>query len=206
MKLRLFLILTAILTMGAKCTDVDVTDPNVAATLTELNTAWREGYREMLNDIGTRRFNVKRPDAFNGMKKTLEELGFKEVLSEGDYYLNVTIPAANMFTEQEWRRVRQSDEPGARRIVAKHLGLKGNFFSLEPEGLLIEGKITLLEAGNGTDITITFRLREISPMPPESVLPRRDYPPPYSARVGFEKIWNHFEQLTLPVASLGKTN
>ena len=136
------------------------------------------------------------------MKKALQNLGFKIIASEGDYYLSVSIPAESMFTDREWQLVRENEEPQMRKVASSHLGIKGNFARLEPEGLLIDGKVTLLETEKGTDISLTFRLNEIEPQPPESVLPRREYPPPYAARVGFEKIWRRFEQLSLPIAGL----
>jgi hypothetical protein len=197
-----YLLMLAILTMGAKCTDVDVTDPKVAATMTELNTFWRQGYSQMLQEIGTKHYLLDRSPAFNGLKNTLEQLGFKVVMSEGDYYMSVEIPAWEMFTEQEWDRVRDADESNMRKIASKHLGLKGKFASLEPDGLMIDGKVTLIEKDSGVDISLTFRLRAIEEMPAESILPRREYPPPYAARVGYEKIWKRFEQLTMPMANL----
>jgi len=186
------IILLALLTMGNQCAEVDVTDPNVAAAMQELNSAWSQGYKAMLNDIGTKHFNVSRAVAYTGMQKALKNLGFEIVTSEEDYYLNVTIPAAAMFTAQEWQIVRTQEEPGMRSIVSRHLGFKGNLARLEPESLLIEGKITLRTGGNGTDISLTFQLQPVAEQPPESILPRREYPPPYAARVGFEKIWKAY--------------
>lgn len=204
MNKQILLIMISILTMGSQCTDVDVADHNVADTMVELNKAWHKGYRDMLADIGTRHYPVKRSAAFTGMKNTMERLGFTVETSEGDYYLSVTIPAGKMFTDQEWQIIRRNEEPQMREIATRHLGIKGSFARLEPEGLLIDGKITLLESDDGTDISLTFRLKTIKPQPPESVLPRREYPPPYAARLGFEKIWHSFEELTLPVSVLTK--
>ena len=202
---RLLIMFLAIALLGAKCTEVDVTDPNVAATMTELNASWKEGYNEMLNDVGTRHYNIQRTMAFNGIKRVVEEMGFDIIISEGNYYLGITIPAGNMFTETEWERVRQADEPNMKSIAAKHLGFKGRFDRLEPEGLLINGVVTLIESNGGTNISLTFRLQSIKPQPIDSILPRREYPPPYASRIGFEKIWQRFESLALPIAKLAES-
>ncbi|OGT76356.1 MAG: hypothetical protein A3I78_00630 [Gammaproteobacteria bacterium RIFCSPLOWO2_02_FULL_56_15] len=202
MNYRLILLCCGILLAGAKCTEVDVTDPKVAAVMNELNTEWRKGYQAMLAEVGARHYPMDRSTAFNGMRKVLEELGFTIAMTEGEYYLGVHILAQEMFTEEEWQAIRARDEPGMKTIAVKHLGLKGNFAELEPEGLMIDGVITLLENSGGVDISITFRLRAIKEAPPESILPRREYPPPYAARTGYEKIWNRFERLVPPLARM----
>jgi len=206
MNKRIYFLLIAVLTMGNECTEVDVTDPKVADTMTELNRYWHEGYSKALDEIGTRHYQMDRNRAFDGMIKVMESLGFQITMSEGNYYISVSIPAERMFSNQEWSQVRANDEPQMRKIASRILGVKGNFARLEPEGLLIDGKITLLEIDGGTEISMTFRLNAIKPQPPESILPRREYPPPYAARVGYEKIWRRFEKLTVPIASLSQSN
>ena len=168
----------------------------------ELNAEWRKGYQDMLTEVGTRRFTMDRVAAFDGMQQVLKDLGFGIIMTEGEYYLAVSILAEEIFTDEEWQGIRQQDEPGMKAIVVKHLGLKGNFAELEPEGLMIDGVVTLLENNDAVAISITFRLREIKPAPPESILPRREYPPPYAARTGYLKIWNHFERLVTPLARM----
>ena len=202
MRWRLLLVFCVVLIAGAKCTEVDVTDPKIAMVMTELNTEWRTGYSAMLDEIGTRHFRMDRAAAFKGMQSVLQDLGFAILMTEGDYYLRVNIPAHTMFTKNEWEEIRTHDEPGMRAIATKHLGLKGNLARLEPEGLQIDGVVTMLARGDGVDISITFRLKEIKEPPPESVLPRREYPPPFAARQGYVKIWERFERLVLPMTGL----
>ena len=200
MNKKLILILSSLFLLGTKCSEVDVTDPKVAAALTEINASFRSGYQEMLTDMGTRHFNINRSQAFTGMLKTLKYMGFTIINTEGDYYIFVSGIAPTPLNNQDWKRVQDEDETTLKKIAYKHLGIKGNFAKLEPEGLNIEGYITIVEVVNGIDITITFRLREIKPQSPESILPRREYPPPTAARIGYEKIWHHFEKTTVPLA------
>jgi len=201
---RFLLVLISILLLGAKCVEVDVTDPKVAAAMTEINLSFKGGYQKLLSDMGTRHFNVNRPVAFSGMLKALENLGFTITNTEGDYYIYVTGPAPTPLDAQDWEKVKDTDESTLKKIAAKHIGIKGNFAKLEPDGLNIEGFVTILEASGGVDITITFRMKEIKPQPPESILPRREYPPPTAARIGYEKIWYQFENMALPLARMKK--
>lgn len=190
--------------MGNQCAEVDVTDPNTAAAIKDLNSSWRQGYRAMLEDIGTKHFDIQRSVAYAGMQQAMKNLGFEIIMSESDYYLSVAIPAASMFTAREWQMIRMQEEPGLRSIVSKHLGFKGNLAKLEPEGLIIDGKITLLNSNSGTDVSLTFQLQAVEEQPPESILPRRDYPPPYAARIGFEKIWTKFDEAVLSKTDPGQ--
>ncbi len=205
MNKRISLVLISILLLGAKCTEVDVTDPKVANALAEINLSFKYSYQKLLSDMGTRHFNVNRPVAFSGMLKTLENLGFTIKNTEGDYYIFVTGPAPTPLDAQDWEKVKDSDQSTLRKIASKHIGMiKGGLAKLEPDGLNIEGFVTILEAYGGVDITITFRMKEIKPQPPESILPRREYPPPTAARIGYEKIWYQFENMALPLAKMKK--
>ena len=204
MNKRILLVLISILLLGAKCTEVDVTDPKVADALTEINLSFKHSYQKLLSDMGTRHFNVNRPVAFSGMLKTLENLGFTIKNTEGDYYIYVTGAAPIPLDAQDWEKVKDTDQSTLRKIASKHIGIKGRLAKLEPDGLNIEGYVTILEAYGGVDITITFRMKEIKPQPPESILPRREYPPPTAARIGYEKIWYQFENMALPLAKMKK--
>jgi len=192
---RYLVVFSTVALMGKSC-DVDVTDPNVAAAITEVNAEFRRGYVNMLNDIGTRHFDLDRARAFRLIREVFEELGFQVVNSESDYYLSVTAPAPIPLDEKEWRRAVNADQPVFRQIVSKHLGLKGRLAKLDPTGLNIDGVITLNDRGTGTDISITFRFREVKPQPEHSILPRREYPPPTASRMGYEKIWQRFETIS----------
>ena len=177
--------------MGKAC-DVDVTDQRVADAITEVNQTFRQGYKAMLADIGSKTYALPADKAFSVMRETLIELGFSVLHAERDYYIAVTAPAPTPLNDQEWDRARSADGPDFRRIASRHLGLKGKLAKLSPDGLNIDGIITLVEKGERTTIAITFRFRETRPQPPESILPRREYPPPTASRMGYEKIWKRF--------------
>ena len=193
MRKHYLLVACCFLLMGKAC-DVDETDTDVAAAIAEVNETFRIDYKSLLADVGSRSFEMPRDKAFKLMRRTLRELGFQETNSESDYYLSVTAPAPKPLDDWEWERVVSADEPVIKQIASKHLGLKGRFVKLEPDGINIDGTITLIEKAGATNISITFRFREIKPQSPESILPRREYPPPTASRIGYEKIWLRFEQ------------
>lgn len=199
---RLAVLLAAVALCGAKCTEVDVTDPRVRDTVAEINATFQHRYRALLDEIGTRHFEVGAAVAMEGMRRTLESLGFEVINSEGDYYLCVTAPAPSPLDENEWAQVVREDGPLFKEIAVKHLGLKGNFAELEPEGLNIDGIITFLEKDKGVDVSITFKMRQVAEPPPESILPRRDYAPPAAVRIAYGKIWRLFEERALPIAAM----
>lgn len=201
--LRLLVLVLVPLLMGKAC-EVDVTDQKVADTAREVNAVFRQEYQGMLSDIGTRHFDIDRQTAFTAMKHTLESLGFRNISTEADYYISGYAAAPLPLDDKDWQKAMIKDEPVLKKIAVKHLGIKGNFASFEPEGLEIHGIITLIDndAKGGVDISITMRMQEIKPQPPESILPRRDYPPPAAVRMGFEKVWHFFEVQALPMAKV----
>jgi len=201
--LRLIVLVLIPLLMGKAC-EVDVTDQKVADTVQEVNMVFRQGYQEMLKEIGTRHFDIDRRTGFTAMKQTLESLGFRNIKTEADYYISGYASAPLPLDDKDWQQAMVTDEPVFKKIAIKHLGIKGNFASFEPEGLLIHGIITLIDndTKGGVDISITMRMVEVKPQPPESIIPRRDYPPPAAVRMGFEKVWNFFEERALPMAKV----
>jgi hypothetical protein len=196
------LVATLLLALLAGCKEVDHTDPNIAAAIGEINAEFRSGYQQVLAQAGTRHFAVDPALAQKYMHQVLEKLGFIIVNSEGAYYLSVTAPAPAPLDKAEWEEVCRAHEPKMRDIAVKHIGIKGHLVQLEPDGLNILGTVTLLPAARGVDITITMRLQETKPQPADSILPRREYPPPTAVRIGYEKIWKAFGDLAVPPAQV----
>ena len=187
------------------CKEVDVTDPKVAAAMTEINAEFRSGYQRVLAESGTRHFNVDPGLALKSMRQVLEKMGFTVVTSEGDYYLSVTAVAPLPLDSAEWQEVQRAHEPRMQDIAASHLGIKGRLAKLEPDGLNILGTITFVENAGGVDISITMRLQETKPQPADSILPRREYPPPAAVKIGYEKIWKAFGDLVVPLSKVALT-
>ncbi len=200
------LLLPALVLAGlAGCREVDHTDPQIAAAITDINTEFRTGYQQVLAQSGTRHFDVDPGTAQSSMRRVLEQMGFTVVNSEGEYYLSVTAPAPTPLDRGEWEEVCRVHEPKMREIAVRHIGIKGHLVQLEPDGLNILGTITFLPAARGVDITITMRMQEVKPQPPNSILPRREYPPPTAVRIGYEKIWKAFAESAVAPARVAAT-
>jgi hypothetical protein len=184
------------------CKEVDVTDPKVRDAALAINAEFQRQYVKALRELGTRHFDVDAAVASNAMHATLTQLGFREKNRDETVYLNMVGPAPLPLDNTEWERVRVEDEPVLQRLASEHLGVKGRFATLQPSGLNIEIFCTFVPAGTGVDVTMTMRMREVAPPPPESILPRRQYPPPAAFRMGIRKIWRTFEQQALPLARM----
>lgn len=174
------------------CLEPDEGDPNVRDAIREVNEVFAASYQKMLEQNGTRNFAVNQATAITTMEHVLRGVGFVVRRREGNYYLHVSAPAPLPLNTAEWDLVRSLDEPAMREIAVRHLGIKGNLARLQPQGLEVHGYLTLLRANQGTDISLTMRMQETKPADPNSVLPRRDYPPPHAAQIGYEKIWQRF--------------
>lgn len=196
------LVATLMLALLAGCKEVDHTDPNISAAIGAINAEFRSGYQQVLAQAGTRHFDVEPALAQKHMRQALEKLGFAVINSEGTYYLSVTAPAPTPLDKVEWEEVCRVHEPMMREIAVKHIGIKGHLVQLEPDGLNILGTITFLPAARGVDITITMRMVETKPRPADSILPRREYPPPTAVRIGYEKIWKAFGELAAAPAQV----
>ena len=86
MRKHYLLVLCCFLLMGKSCSSVDVTDPDVAAALTEVNEEFRKEYRRMLKDIGTRHYELDRARAFQTIRTAFPdwELIAEDMIGEGD--------------------------------------------------------------------------------------------------------------------------
>ena len=190
----------AVLSMlAAGCLEVDMNDPNVRDAIKEVNKEFGAAYEILLKKRGAMRSKTDPKTAINTMENILKQLGFSVRYREGDHYLHVSAPAPSPLDSGEWKMVRQTDEPLIRKIAVKHIGIRGNFAKLEPQGLEINGYVTFTPVEDGVDIRITMRMVETEPQSSDSLLPRREYPPPHAARIAFEKIWRNFASRTSPL-------
>ncbi len=198
----LLMIVTGLLTA---CLEPDVTDPQVRDTIKDINEEFGAGYQQVLREIGSRSFAVQPAQAMSGMERVLRDMGFQIRRREGDHFLHVAAPAPLPLDSREWEVVREIDEPRMQAIAVNHLGFQGNFARLEPDGIEIHGFVTVLPVPEGSGISLTMRMQEIKPPSPDSILPRREYPPPHAVKMGFEKIWRRFTAHTqVPAATASR--
>jgi hypothetical protein len=186
---RLALVWLVVASFAAGC----ATQSEVRSAITEVNEAFRIEYERILAEKGTRTYAVRQPQAFAALQRALHRLGMRVADEAPELgYLNVYAPAPNPLDAEEWRAAAQSDLPRMREIAAKHVGLVSWLVRFEPEGLDIVINATALGSGTNTEISLTMRMRETAP--PQSGMPRREYPPPTAVRMGLDKIWTQIDR------------
>ena len=107
-------------------------------------------------------------------------------------YLSVMGPAPMPLDLLEWKKAAEQDQPRLRALTSSHVGVLSWFIAFEPEGLEVVINATSVEVPEGTEVSLTMRMRETKP--PRSGIPRREYPPPSAVRMGLEKIWGEVDR------------
>lgn len=183
--------LAALAVLCAACAPDPV---RVRSAILEVNETFRVQYEGILAQQGTRVFPVRPDKALPGVRAALFELGMHmESQDLGLGYLSFASPAPRPLNMQEWGQVAQADLPMMREIAARHVGLVPSWFiGFEPEGLEIVLNATVLPAAAGSEISLTMRMRQVTP--PPSGIPRREYAPPTGVRMGLDKIWGQIER------------
>ncbi len=158
-----------------------------------VNKGFRAEYEKLLADKGSRTYKLGRADAFVAMRVALAQLGLRTEQQDVTLgYLSVAAPAPAPLTSAEWRAASQVDLPLLHRLIEPEVGLVANFVHFEPQGLDVVINATFLDVKDGTEVSLTVRLRETAP--PKSGWPRREYVSPQVLRVGLEKIYGAFER------------
>ena len=180
-------VLSALLAAGC------ATQDEVRDAITDVNRAFQKEYEAILAEKGVRTYKVRRADAFVALHAALARLGMRVIDQDPDVgTLHVEAPAPAPLNAQEWRKAAEADLPKMREIARKHVGFAAAMIAFEPEGLFIVINATTLDAGAGTEISLTTRMREVAL--PKSGMPRREYPPPTGVRIALDKIWAQLEQ------------
>jgi hypothetical protein len=179
--------------IGAACAGGCATQSEVRSAITDVNEAFRIEYERILAEKGSRTYPVRQSQAFAALQRALNRLGMRVADQAPELgYLNVYAPAPNPLNADEWRVAAEADLPRMREIAARHVGLVSWLVRFEPEGLDIVINATALGSATGTEISLTMRMRETSP--PQSGIPRREYPPPTAVRMGLDKIWGDVDR------------
>lgn len=164
--------------------------------ITAVNLEFRKEYERTLLEDGTRVYAIEPYVAMQAMQRILQQMGMR--VETQDSTLGVARFAAKAptpLTGEDWRQTSEADLPKLKDLVRPYIGwIATKFVRFEPEGLEIVITVTALGLASGTEVSLTMRMREIEP--PQSGLPRRDYPPPTGLRIGLTKIWDEFEAQT----------
>jgi len=165
----------------------------IRCAITDINKEFQEQYERILQEKGTRAFNVRPADAFTGTRSALFRLGMRLEAQDPDLgLLSVAAPAPTPLNQEEWKLVAQADLPMMQRLAANCVGLAGWLLKFEPEGLEIVITATVMPAAGGSEISLTARMHQVKP--PPSGMPRREYAPPTGVRMALDKIWTQIER------------
>ena len=165
----------------------------IRCAITDINKEFQEQYERILAEKGARRFTVPPADAFVGTRAALFRLGMRLETQDPDLgLLSVAAPAPTPLNQEEWKQVAQADLPMMQQLAARCVGLTGWLLKFEPEGLEIVITATVLPASGGSEISLTARMRQVTP--PPSGMPRREYAPPTGVHKALDKLWAQIER------------
>jgi hypothetical protein len=187
-QVRLVLLLSVAGLLGACASDQQKIN-----AINAVNQGFRAEYEKLLAERGSRVYRQNRNDAFLAMRVTLAGLGMRTEQQDVTLgHLAVAAKAPMPLSEEEWSAASQADLPLLRQLIEPHVGMAANFVRFEPQGLEVVINATFLDVPDGTEVSLTVRLREIAP--PKSGWPRRSYVAPHILDVGLEKIFGAFER------------
>lgn len=168
-------------------------DQQKISAINAVNAGFKAEYERLIGDLATRKVNLPRREALVAMRVTLSGLGLHTEAQDPDLGLLVCAgPAPRPLSDAEWKQASDIDTPLLRRLIEPHVGLASNLVQFEPQGLDVLISTTVIGQGNGSEVTLTVRLRETAP--PRSGWPRREYVSPNVLRAGLDKIWAAYER------------
>jgi hypothetical protein len=156
-----------------------------------LNRAFQGEYERIIAARGRRTVAAKPRESFDALFAGLIRLGM--IVESQDPLagtLTVAAPAPRPLTIEEWRTTVAADAPLMGSILCPVLGAYCKTLKFEPDDYVIVINATVLPAANGSEVSLTTRMREIVPRPGT---PRRDYPPPTGVYMALDKIWASFD-------------
>jgi hypothetical protein len=185
---RLWLSLATVLLLGA-C----VSQETKRDAINDINTEFKAQYETALAKNGSHVVMASPDCTFEATNAALVSLGMViKQQSRALGFLQAEAPAPLPLTRSEWDRASAIDLPKAKEILRRHVGPLAEAFQFEPQGLDTVITATVIEASGGAQVSLTMRLREIAP--PQSGLPRREYPPPSAVQIGLDKIWGALDR------------
>ena len=185
---RIWICLTTALALGA-CVSQDTKRD----AINDINAEFKAQYEAALARNGSRIVKASPECSFDAINAALVSLGMViKQQSRGLGYIQAEAPAPLPLTRSEWDRTSAIYLPKAKEILRRHVGPLAEAFNFEPQGLDTVITATVIEASGGAQISLTMRLREVAP--PQSGLPRREYPPPTAVQAGLDKIWSALDR------------
>lgn len=153
-----------------------------------VSESFRVDYERILKERGTRVYPRRREDAVYRLRTAASQLGMRIESYDIDLgYVRFSGPAPLPLTLREWGEAADADLPKMRAIVEPYVGLMKWAVPFETDGLDIVINATAVPVSEGSEISLSMRMREVKP--PPTGFPRREYPPPTAVSRGLDKIW-----------------
>jgi len=164
-------------------------DQSLADAAKAVSESFRVDYERILKERGTRLYPRRREDAVYRLRSAAQQLGMRIESYDIDLgYVRFSGPAPQPLTLREWGEVAEADLPKMRAIVEKYVGPVFKWaVPFETDGLEIVINATAVPVSEGSEISLSMRMRELKP--PPTGFPRREYPPPTAVSRGLDKIW-----------------
>jgi hypothetical protein len=170
-----------------------VSDQTKREAIQDINAAFKPQYEATLAKYGVRTVDARPDVAFDAVNAAMVRLGFVvQQQSRGLGLIAAEAPAPRPLDLDEWNRAAAADLPQTREILRRHIGALAESFNFDSQGLDTVLTATIIGTGTRSEISFTMRLREVAAA--RGDLPRREYPPPSTLKVGLDKIWAAFDQ------------
>jgi len=159
----------------------------------EIDSFWGEVNQGIISSGGSRLYSVEVTECWNAAKKTATQLGFTLTEESINSILTARALTPTPFTADEYKAIREIEEPMMQAIAANHVGkFYSSFYTLDDGGkfyVTINIQITP-EAEDKSLVRVSFR---IDPKEDIKGFLYGHNPPPESVRKGLEKWWKAFE-------------
>ena len=161
----------------------------------EIDLFWGEVNQKIISSKGSKVYSKEVSKCLDAAKKTALQLGFS-ITEESNNSLILRALTPAPFTKDEYRDIKDIEEPMMQAMVANHVGkFYSKLFTIDDKGLfyiIVKINISQNSAYDGSLVQITFQL-----------YPKNDddmkgfvyglNPPPEAVRKGLDKWWNAFE-------------
>lgn len=161
--------------------------------MNEIDSFWGEVNQGIISSGGFRLYSVEVTECWNAAKKTATQLGFTLTEESINSILTARALTPTPFTVDEYKAIREIEEPMMQAIAANHVGkFYSNFFYLDDGGkFYVTAKVYIApETNNKSSVRVSFR---IDPKEDIKGFVYGHNPPPESVRKGLEKWWKAFE-------------
>ena len=168
-----------------------VTDSQYNKAIADIDAFWKVKNDKLVATEGRRIVQATPREAFVAVQRSAVRLGMiVENQDRATGFLLASSAAPTPLTPDEWKIVQDNDTSEMRKVIGKTIGVLSWFKDLDPTGKEVLANVLVKETGEGTEVSISLRLRSTR----AAARDRRLQPPPTAMRIGLEKFWRIFEE------------